>query len=301
MCSVVYVDARTSCSHETLLHHLFWRILLLNVTNTRAITYQKKNPNSNPRGTTKTKTRNVLGHWFCVSRNGVFFCQRVEKHCVFSLWRAMCCCFKISVQKQKNKNSENSKTERNMKRVWDMGFVFHEMVSFFCQHVEKHCVFWLWRAMCCCFEISVQKQKNQKVPKPKETWSVFGTWVLCFTKWCLFSVKVLKNIAYFGCGVQCVAVSKFLSKNKKKQKIRKFQNQKKHEACLGHGFCVSSNGTTTYDKLWKVRYHNLSSLIENYDKVWSVWEGVPEFFFSNFFFFFLKKKKKTFFNFFFFF
>ena len=28
----------------------------------------------------------------------------------------------------------------------------------------------------------------------------------------------------------------------KKQKIRKFQNQKKHESCLGHWFCVSSNG-----------------------------------------------------------
>ena len=42
----------------------------------------------------------------------------------------MCCCFKISVQKtkKKNKKSESSKTKRNMKHVWDMGFVFHQMV-----------------------------------------------------------------------------------------------------------------------------------------------------------------------------
>ena len=58
-----------------------------------------------------------------------FFCQRVGKTlrilavaCNVLLFQNFCS------KNKKNKKSESSKTKRNMKRVWDMGFVFHQMV-----------------------------------------------------------------------------------------------------------------------------------------------------------------------------
>ena len=91
---------------------------------------------------------NVLEHWFCVSRQGVFFVKN-KKHYVFQLQCATCC---SSCQKH-----------QKMKRVWDIGCVFHQMVLFVAP-TNKNIAIYCCYTQCVVFfsRISVEKRAKKK-------------------------------------------------------------------------------------------------------------------------------------------
>ena len=75
------------------------------------------------------------------------------------------------------------------------------------------------------------KNKNPKVPKPKETWNVFGTLVLCFIKW-YFLFKLNNNVLRPIYGTFC-----FYSR--KSVDIEKIQTEKEQGRAniTYHNFC----------------------------------------------------------------
>ena len=134
------------------------------------------------------------------------------------------------MQTKKQQKSASSKTKTNMKRVRDIGFVFHEMV--FLVKMSKNCVFRLRRA-------SSKTKENKKVRKFKNkkkhdtcVWDIGfcvsrnGVFFFIMLKKTLRMSTAACNVLLFQIPVQ-------------RQKIRKFENQKKHETCLGHWLCVS--------------------------------------------------------------
>ena len=116
-----------------------------------------------------------------------FFFKKI-RHYVFRLQCAICCCFK-------NKNSECSKTKKNTKRVWDIGFVHHRMVF---SVPNCNITFHFRSTQCVDFQHFTSRQKEAKKTQRKTT--------DLFKEYDFVSCAVTRGSCFLSLDAECASV-----------------------------------------------------------------------------------------------